>query len=48
MTPPITPAQKIASLLIVYLTGLMHSPGLSDEEYAAAEAKAAQLSNELP
>jgi hypothetical protein len=44
----ITPPQKIAALLIVYLKALMQSPGLSDEEYAAAEQHLTALSKELP
>lgn len=44
----ITPSQKIAALLVIYLKALMQSPGLSDKEYAAAEARLTQLSKELP
>lgn len=44
----ITPKQKIAALLVIYLKALMQSPGLNEEEYAAAEERLNKLSKELP
>lgn len=43
----LTPTQKIHSLTIIYLTALMQSPGLSEEEYKAAEALSATLAKKL-
>ena len=42
-----TSAQKIASLLVVYLTALLQSPTLTDAERKNAKARLQKLAAEL-
>lgn len=48
--PKPTPAarERIAALLIVYLSGIQNGPGLKDEEWAAAQEMKDRLNAELP
>lgn len=43
-----TAQQKIDALLVIYLTALMQSPGLTEEEYHAAEQRKAEIAARLP
>lgn len=39
---------KIAALLVVYINGIQHGPGLTDAEWAAAEEFKLRIAEELP
>lgn len=45
-SPP-TPRQKLAGLLIVYLTALQQSPGLTEEEWQEAKQMKHELALDL-
>lgn len=42
-----TAAERIASLVIVYLKALQDSPGLTEDEYTAAETLKNRIATEL-